>query len=143
MMATQPLLPEQQCPAPPVPTVRHSKDGPGSDDGCSGLCRWSMGDLSREPTRCQHPGKQNQPAGSRSHPAPQKHSTPQTPSLLPSEGHRGPGAPSGCMRAFGPETRAPPDPSHSKRPPQNTSVPLCPPLCSAVCFLLGVTLKAM
>lgn len=44
-------------------------------DGCSGLCRWSMGDLSRDPTRCHPLGEQNQPAGSRSHPAPQKHST--------------------------------------------------------------------
>lgn len=59
VMATQPLLPEQPCPAPPGA----GKDGPASADGCSGLCRWSMGDLSREPTRCHRLGEQNQPAG--------------------------------------------------------------------------------
>lgn len=66
VMATQPLL------CTPWGTGR---DGPGSGDGCSGPCRWSMGNLSREPTRCHHLGEQNQPAGSRSHPAPQKHPT--------------------------------------------------------------------
>lgn len=87
-------------------------------DGCSGLCRWSVGDLSRDPSRCHPLGEQNQPAGSRSHPAPQKHS--QTPSLLPTEGHRGPGPPSGCMRALGPETMPHPNPvivkGHPKTP---------------------------
>lgn len=137
VMATQPLLPEQQCPAPPVHAEAQVRMALALVMGAQVNGRPEQGTLQVPPPGRAEPARWKQVP-----PSPTKAFYSQTPSLLPSERHRGPGAPSGCMRACGPETRAPPKPSHSKRPPQNTSVPLCPPLCSAVCFPLGVTLKA-
>lgn len=135
------LPPGQQSPAPPAPGVT---ENPALVVGAQVFMSGPWGTQARScrgPMRCHHLGEQNQPTGNRSHPAPQKHSPARSPSL-PSEGHRGAGAPSGCTRAFGPETCTPPSPSHIEWPPPDTSVPICPPLCSAVCFLLGVTSKA-
>lgn len=102
----------QQNPASSAPRVREAPALAMGVQVFAGGPWGTQAGTCRGPTGCYHLGKQNQPTRNRSHPAPQKHSLPPDPlSLLPSEGHRGPGAPNGCTGALGPETCALPSPS--------------------------------
>lgn len=87
------LPPQQQSPAPPAPGVREPLALAMGAQVFAGGPWGTRAGTCKGPTGCHHLDEQNQPTGSRSHPAPQKHLPPRPRACCPARGTGVPGLP--------------------------------------------------